>query len=247
MGISSISKIQAKHIPEDVLIGNIRMLQDQFTMAYNVGGKLEFYQIQDVSRHDLESLWPTVPRKVILAKLRRLIRAGKIEGCACGCCGGFRVIEPPAEKRPNSNTVVEQWYDPQTMGFKRQTIITEDYTFTEMVRENSMGAGFWSAMDYAKADADLAMNVFPVDQPHLNTVKFEKQRVSERWPNVGFAQEPLPVFQEKTFDQIIFGTDTTKPKEEEGYNPVFDLFEDKSYVTPDTIRARFQKFLRGEM
>lgn len=32
-----------------------------------------------------------VPAKVVMAKLRKLVRSGKVEGCACGCRGDFYV------------------------------------------------------------------------------------------------------------------------------------------------------------
>lgn len=34
-----------------------------------------------------------VPDKVLLAKLERLIKKGRITGCACGCRGDFEVVE----------------------------------------------------------------------------------------------------------------------------------------------------------
>lgn len=41
------------------------------------------------SRRDVGAFFPDVPEKVLLAKLRRLIRAGKLNGCDCGCRGDF--------------------------------------------------------------------------------------------------------------------------------------------------------------
>ncbi len=35
--------------------------------------------------------YPQMPQKVVLAKARRLINRGLIDGCACGCRGDFRV------------------------------------------------------------------------------------------------------------------------------------------------------------
>ena len=32
-----------------------------------------------------------VPDKVLLAKMRRLIKKGKVKGCACGCRGDFEI------------------------------------------------------------------------------------------------------------------------------------------------------------
>jgi hypothetical protein len=40
-------------------------------------------------RHELEAAFPDVPPKVLRAKVRKLIRRGVIDGCACGCRGEF--------------------------------------------------------------------------------------------------------------------------------------------------------------
>ena len=45
-----------------------------------------------VSRWSLNEVFPEVPEKVMLAKLRRLIRSGKIDGCVCGCRGDFTLV-----------------------------------------------------------------------------------------------------------------------------------------------------------
>ena len=42
-----------------------------------------------VQRWDLEPLYPDVPPKVLLAKLRRLYRAKLLDGCPCGCRGDW--------------------------------------------------------------------------------------------------------------------------------------------------------------
>jgi predicted transcriptional regulator len=34
------------------------------------------------------------PEKVVLAKARRLVRAGRLTGCTCGCRGDFAVVAP---------------------------------------------------------------------------------------------------------------------------------------------------------
>ena len=43
------------------------------------------------SRRDIGFLFPGVPERVLLAKLRRLTLAGKVDGCFCGCRGDFTV------------------------------------------------------------------------------------------------------------------------------------------------------------
>jgi hypothetical protein len=39
----------------------------------------------------LEQVLGPVPWNLLLAKLRKLLKAGKIDGCACGCRGDFTV------------------------------------------------------------------------------------------------------------------------------------------------------------
>lgn len=34
---------------------------------------------------------PPIPEKVVLAKARRLVKRGLIDGCCCGCRGDFRI------------------------------------------------------------------------------------------------------------------------------------------------------------
>lgn len=42
---------------------------------------------------DIEELLPDAPPKVVLAKLRKLIRKGYIDGCSCGCRGDFVFVK----------------------------------------------------------------------------------------------------------------------------------------------------------
>lgn len=54
-------------------------------------------------RMEVEQEFPDVPWKVLLAKARKLIRRGLMDGCTCGCRGdyeltaaGLALIHPPA-------------------------------------------------------------------------------------------------------------------------------------------------------
>lgn len=45
---------------------------------------------------ELEKALPAVPRKVILAKMRALMKKGLVSGCGCGCRGDFELTEDGA-------------------------------------------------------------------------------------------------------------------------------------------------------
>lgn len=72
--------IQAKHVDGYILLVNIYFLID--------GGN------RPATIWDLERLYPNTPKKVLRAKLRKLIRQDYITGCVCGCRGDFQLKEP---------------------------------------------------------------------------------------------------------------------------------------------------------
>lgn len=41
----------------------------------------------------VERFW-NMPENLVLAKLRKLVRRGLVDGCACGCRGDFIVLTP---------------------------------------------------------------------------------------------------------------------------------------------------------
>ncbi len=58
----------------------------------------------------LEGLYPGLPRKVLLAKARRVNCKGLADGCACGCNGYFRLpeackLETAPKKIPDSDDI----------------------------------------------------------------------------------------------------------------------------------------------
>ena len=65
------TRIQAKNVSDELMIATIG----------KVGGNL--FDIQD-------ALFPLVPRKVVLAKLRSMLRRFILDGCDCGCMGAFK-------------------------------------------------------------------------------------------------------------------------------------------------------------
>ena len=88
-------KIQAKHIPDAMMLKVIKQLEGVPKMFAYPGG-ISIYEPQQhttVMISDICNLYPSIPPKVILAKLRTLEKRGLIDGCACGCRGDFKVIE----------------------------------------------------------------------------------------------------------------------------------------------------------
>jgi hypothetical protein len=43
---------------------------------------------------DIADALPDFPQKVILAKLRKMVRRGIVDGCTCGCRGDFQRVHP---------------------------------------------------------------------------------------------------------------------------------------------------------
>lgn len=73
-------RIQAKHLDAGRMtsvISHIEATEHRWTMV-----------------RDLADALPEFPIKVILAKARKLIASGRIDGCACGCRGDFSIPEP---------------------------------------------------------------------------------------------------------------------------------------------------------
>jgi hypothetical protein len=72
--------MQAKDIPTPSILHEINAIAD----------------LQDgswVMRWALEPLYPQVPERLLLAKLRQLIKNGLIDGCACGCRGDLELTD----------------------------------------------------------------------------------------------------------------------------------------------------------
>ena len=107
--MSSAGRLQAKNIDGDALIELIRECSEarcdysaeaaaRGWGAYH-GGRPGYGEGEDdppVSHWaNITDLTDRVgaPRKVVLAKLQRLIDQGRITGCTCGCRGDFEVQE----------------------------------------------------------------------------------------------------------------------------------------------------------
>lgn len=93
------AKIQAKHIPAVFLLElldhlvKIPHLTTWQPWLYTPSTPHPIYVRAQVSlnRTQVCEVWPEIPEKVIIAKLRNLIRKGFVEGCVCGCRGDFHL------------------------------------------------------------------------------------------------------------------------------------------------------------
>jgi hypothetical protein len=84
-------KIQTKDIPDEVMLDLVKSLST-IQRAYVDDQGFHSFKTSSASRFDIENLWPSVPPKVLQAKLKKLADQGLIEGCTCGCRGDFEVI-----------------------------------------------------------------------------------------------------------------------------------------------------------
>ncbi|MFD7995539.1 hypothetical protein [Streptomyces mexicanus] len=75
--------MQCKDIPDLMFLEAVREATE--TSTANV------WKVQEL----LENVMGPIPWNLLLAKARRLIAAGKLTGCACGCRGDFAVPAPP--------------------------------------------------------------------------------------------------------------------------------------------------------
>lgn len=70
--------MQAKDLPTERVLAAIRDLSTRPRM---------------VDRWSLAEALPDVPEKVLMAKLRKMVKAGLITGCFCGCRGDFEIVK----------------------------------------------------------------------------------------------------------------------------------------------------------
>lgn len=76
--------MQCKDIPDALFLEAIRV------SARTVSGWAMRWDVHTA----LEAVMGPVPEKVVLAKAKKLIRSGKMDGCTCGCRGDFQLPEP---------------------------------------------------------------------------------------------------------------------------------------------------------
>lgn len=70
--------MQAKDIPDEGFLAAVKAITDRKGMWAN--------------RSEVAEELPGVPEKVILAKAKRLIERGRMEGCWCGCRGDWEIV-----------------------------------------------------------------------------------------------------------------------------------------------------------
>ena len=91
------NKIQCKHIPDVQMIALVRKCQRMPRTIVNYWGidkdPISFYDLSTTNFDLLTEIWYNVPPKVMQAKLKKLIKRGLLDGCACGCRGDFEVTE----------------------------------------------------------------------------------------------------------------------------------------------------------
>ncbi len=106
----SIPLSKAADIPDAVLLTIIQLINGRngtWATLGEVVASLKDYGFDAVARPTEQRPYP-VPHKLALAKLRRLHAKGWIDGCCCGCYGGFYLTKfgvahmhpQPREKRP---------------------------------------------------------------------------------------------------------------------------------------------------
>lgn len=80
----------ARDIPDEAFLDAVRRARKGISGAtrWDVGSALAGLPVPtDFSAE------PPIPEKVVLAKARRLIKRGLIDGCCCGCRGDFRISD----------------------------------------------------------------------------------------------------------------------------------------------------------
>lgn len=89
--------MQCKDIPDEEFLEAIRtttsLRQMRSAMIWDIQAVLSGYPehlLADIRDWDHENY---LPRKLVLAKARKLVLKGKIDGCYCGCRGDFEIIE----------------------------------------------------------------------------------------------------------------------------------------------------------
>lgn len=77
--------MQCKDIDDRPILEFLAARQGHWCFRWDLGGSSE-YNVTTV-------MPPNVPEKLALAKMKRLIDRGLVNGCTCGCRGDFEITE----------------------------------------------------------------------------------------------------------------------------------------------------------
>ncbi len=109
-------KIQVKDIPDQAMIDLVDRLWNA-PRAYMEGDNLVVFYPNGASTFDILKMWDSIPPKVIMAKLKKLVAANKLDGCTCGCRGEFTVV------RADEKYLVEQYWEEAESVFKTRQVL----------------------------------------------------------------------------------------------------------------------------
>lgn len=83
----------ARDIPDDLFLDAIRAARGLWTRRWAMLSDIQAVLAGvPLSKQGYPEEFPGVPRKVVLAKAKRLINRNVIDGCDCGCRGDFEII-----------------------------------------------------------------------------------------------------------------------------------------------------------
>lgn len=169
MAKSSPTKIQAKHIPAEALIDTIHALSGAWRGYASGGdGSAQFFKPGSANIWAICEMWPTIPIKVIRAKLKKLIKAKQIDGCLCGCSGEFTVIE-----QPNPNKITVEWYDHDKDDFVIQ--VTERRSLSEVMEDRYRPqVDLSNVFQYLMQDMEASQHIFVEEKPEVPLFDFNE-------------------------------------------------------------------------
>ena len=88
-------RMQCKDIPDSTFIAAVLA-----TPGVNGSTQPDAWRMRWNVQAELERRLGTIPDNLFLAKSRKLMDAGKLDGCPCGCRGDFHVPDRKDEQRP---------------------------------------------------------------------------------------------------------------------------------------------------
>lgn len=77
--------MKCSDIPDQAIYDAINRTLDENSAKHNT-------EITMAIIWDIFDLFPEFPAKLVRAKLDKMVRAGKLGGCTCGCRGDFEIV-----------------------------------------------------------------------------------------------------------------------------------------------------------